>query len=95
MELGIGVGDGSRRSLGDDRHCIAAAQDQELVSGVKTGKSVHITDPGPTDKHPDAANPDISVLPLTDAGGLPTFKYPFSLKNKRIYEGGWSREVTV
>jgi hypothetical protein len=51
--------------------------------------------PGPTDKRLDAANPDISVLPLTDAGGLPTFKYPFSLKNKRIYEGGWSREVTV
>jgi hypothetical protein len=65
------------------------------VPGVKTGKSAHITDPGLIDKHLDAANPDISVPPLTDAGGLPTFKYPFSLKNKRIYEGGWSREVTV
>jgi hypothetical protein len=47
------------------------------VPGVKAGKSTHITDPGPTDKHLDAANPDISVPPLTDAGGLPTFKYPF------------------
>ena len=26
----------------------------------KTGKSGHITDPGPTDKHMDSANPDIS-----------------------------------
>jgi|SRR6185503_18594366 len=26
---------------------------------------------------------------------VPTFKYPFSLANKRDYEGGWSREVTV
>jgi oxalate decarboxylase len=24
-----------------------------------------------------------------------TFKYPFSLANKRVYEGGWSREVTL
>jgi oxalate decarboxylase len=24
-----------------------------------------------------------------------TFKYPFSLANKRVYEGGWSREITV
>jgi oxalate decarboxylase len=23
------------------------------------------------------------------------FKYPFSFANKRTYEGGWSREVTV
>ena len=71
------------------------ASAQELVPGVKTGKSTYITDPGPTDKQLDAANPDISVPPPTDAGGLPTFKYPFSLSNRRVYEGGWSREVTV
>jgi oxalate decarboxylase len=23
------------------------------------------------------------------------FKYPFSFAHKRVYEGGWSREVTV
>ena len=45
------------------------ASAQELVPGVKTGKSTHITDPGPTDKHLDAADPDISVPPPTDAGG--------------------------
>jgi oxalate decarboxylase len=34
--------------------------------------------------------------PATDSKSLvPTFKYPFSLANKRVYEGGWSREVTV
>src|SRR3989449_4205421 len=34
--------------------------------------------------------------PGTDSKSLvPTFKYPFSLANKRVYEGGWSREVTV
>jgi hypothetical protein len=52
------------------------ASAQELVPGVKTGKSTHITDPGPTDKQLDAANPDVNVPPLTDGGGLPTFKYP-------------------
>jgi hypothetical protein len=61
------------------------ASAQELVPGVKTGKSTYITDPGPTDKQLDAANPDISVPPPTDAGGLPTFKYPFSFNNRRVY----------
>jgi oxalate decarboxylase len=74
---------------------VAAGQEQELVSGVKTGKSTHMTDPGPTDKVLDMVNPDISVPPPTDAGGSPTFKYPFSFSNRRVYQGGWSREVTV
>src|SRR5690348_1388414 len=71
---------------------IASAQSSEKVS---TGRSTRITDPGPTDKSLDTANPDISVPPLTDSGGVPTFKYPFSLSNRRTFEGGWSREVTV
>ncbi|MGB8988987.1 MAG: cupin domain-containing protein [Candidatus Sulfotelmatobacter sp.] len=74
---------------------IAAGQEQELMPGVKTGKSTHMTDPGPTDKALDTVNPDISVPPPTDAGGSPTFKYPFSFSNRRVYQGGWSREVTV
>ena len=41
-------------------------------------------------------NPDSAWPPDTDSKSLvPTFKYPFSLANKRTYEGGWSREVTV
>ena len=70
----------------------ASAQSSEKVS---TGRSARITDPGPTNHSLDSANPDISVPPLTDSGGVPTFKYPFSLANRRTFEGGWSREVTV
>src|SRR5947208_10867181 len=34
--------------------------------------------------------------PATDSKSLvQAFKYPFSFANKRTYEGGWSREVTV
>ncbi len=68
-----------------------AAQQQE----VKTGRAATLTDPGPTDKALDAANPDTNLPPVSDTGGLPTFKYPFSLANKRVFTGGWSREVTV
>src|SRR5579884_3370704 len=54
----------------------ASAQSSEKVS---TGRTTRISDPGPTNKSLDSANPDISVPPLTDSGGVPTFKYPFSL----------------
>ena len=53
-------------------------------------------DPGPGNPGGDAQNPDSAWPPGTDSKSLvPTFKYPFSLANKRTYEGGWSREVTV
>jgi len=63
--------------------------------GVKTGRAATLTDPGPTDKALDKANPDTNIPLLSDAGGVPTFKYPFSLSNKRVFAGGWSREVTA
>jgi oxalate decarboxylase len=72
-----------------------AATAQSSTTGVRTGRTANLSDPGPTDKPLDAANADSNVPPLTDAGGVATFKYPFSLSNKRVYEGGWSREVTV
>jgi len=54
------------------------------------------SDPGPGNPTLDAQNPDSMWPPGTDSKSLvPTFKYPFSLANKRVYEGGWSREVTV
>src|SRR5271169_6073421 len=54
------------------------------------------SDPGPTNSGLDAQNPDSMWPPSTDSKSLvPTFKYPFSFANKRVYEGGWSREVTV
>lgn len=72
-----------------------AANAQSATPGVRTGRTTSQTDPGPTDKLLDAANPDSDVPPLADAGSVPSFKYPFSLSNKRVYEGGSSREVTV
>jgi oxalate decarboxylase len=54
------------------------------------------SDPGPGNPPFDSQNPDSMWPPGTDSKSLvPTFKDPFSLANKRVYEGGWSREVTV
>ena len=50
---------------------------------------------GPGNPAIDAQNPDSFLPPPTDAGGVPTFKYPFGIAHKRMQEGGWSREVTV
>jgi oxalate decarboxylase len=56
----------------------------------------HPTDPGPANKSLDGQNPDSMWPPGTDSKSLvQNFKYPFSFANKRVYEGGWSREVTV
>src|SRR6266404_5731191 len=71
------------------------AMSQSSTAGVRTGRTKSLTDPGPTDRPLDGANPDSNVPPLTDAGGVASFKYPFSFANKRVYEGGWSREVTI
>jgi oxalate decarboxylase len=71
----------------------AAAQDQN----PKPTKNDRIaTDPGPVNSSLDAQNPDSTWPPSTDSKSLvQTFKYPFSFANKRTYDGGWSREVTV
>jgi oxalate decarboxylase len=54
------------------------------------------TDPGPRNPDLDAQNRDSTWPPATDSKSLvQNFKYPFSFANKRTYEGGWSREVTV
>lgn len=54
------------------------------------------SDPGPSNSELDAQNADSMWPPSTDSKTLvQNFKYPFSLANKRVYEGGWSREVTV
>ena len=53
------------------------------------------SDPGPTNAALDAANPSANHPVPTDAGGVQTFKYPFSFAHKRFQEGGWSREVTI
>ena len=66
----------------------AAGQDTK----AKGGKVA--SDPGPTNPAMDATNMDSYIPPSTDAGGVQTFKYPFSISHKRQHEGGWSREVT-
>jgi len=68
------------------------------AAGVLAAKASDrgMTDPGPGNSGLDAQNPDSMWPPGTDSKSLvQTFKYPFSLANKRVYEGGWSREVTV
>ncbi len=52
-------------------------------------------DPGPRNVELDRHNPSAMLPPVTDAGALPQFKYPFSMAHKRLYDGGWSHEVTV
>ena len=76
--------------LGPDR---AAAEKQNSAKYASTDRSG--SDPGPTNAALDAANPSSSHPVPTDAGGVQTFKYPFSFAHKRFQEGGWSREVTI
>ena len=73
-----------------------AGQDQnqdQKVYPTKGDKSASA--PGPGNYPLDSQNPDSFLPPPTDAGGVPTFKYPFGISHKRMQEGGWSREVTV
>jgi oxalate decarboxylase len=63
-------------------------------AGDKPKSDRSASDPGPTNAALDAANPDSNSPVPTDAGGVQTFKYPFSFAHKRLHEGGWSREVT-
>jgi oxalate decarboxylase len=84
----------SRRGfLGMGAAAIAAAGMAPALSSAEAAPTP--TDPGPKNPSLDAQNPDALMPPITDSGGVPTFKYPFSFSNKRVYDGGWSREVTV
>src|ERR1700730_14620583 len=70
------------------------AQEGQQAGNGRTDRSA--SDPGPANNGLDPQNPDSLWPPPTDSKSLvPTFKYPFSFANKRSYEGGWSREVTV
>jgi oxalate decarboxylase len=53
------------------------------------------SDPGPVNPELDRHNPSAIFPPVTDAGAVPQFKYSFSMAHKRLYDGGWSHEVTV
>jgi oxalate decarboxylase len=59
------------------------------------GSDRSTSDPGPGNAPLETQNPSAVNPPPTDAGSVQTFKYPFGFANKRLHEGGWSREVTV
>jgi len=81
-----------RRFLGVGAAALAAAG--MAVPALAADRSR--TDPGPANQGLDNQNPDSIWPPNTDSKSLvQNFKYPFSFANKRAYEGGWSREVTV
>ena len=71
----------------------------EHVSGngktVRTGRTDRITTPAPGNQQLEIHNPSSRVPPLSDRGGFPPFKYPFAFAHKRVFHGGWSREVTI
>jgi oxalate decarboxylase len=70
-----------------------AATQQAQSEKARTDRSA--STPIQTNPQLDAQNPDSLRPPVSDAGGVQTFKYPFALAHKRLHEGGWSREVTV
>lgn len=72
---------------------VASAVGQEESKKVPGGRSTSSV--GPTNPELDSQNPDSIIPPASDAGSVQVFKYPFSLADKRLHDGGWSREVTV
>ena len=81
-----------RGFLGTAAAAIGSFAALQKVAGADRSKS----DPGPSNSVLDGQNPDSIWPPSTDSKSLvQNFKYPFSFANKRTYEGGWSREVTV
>src|SRR6202045_2882237 len=91
----IGIGSAALATVAGSL-AVSGAMAQESQQTHKTQTDRSATDPGPANMALDTQNPDSTWPPGTDSKSLiPTFKYPFSLANKRAYEGGWSREVTV
>ena len=88
----------TRRSfIGKTAVAIGSFAVLQKVAGAEVAASGRSkSDPGPANPMLDGQNPDSIWPPATDSKSLvQNFKYPFSFANKRIYEGGWSREVTV
>ena len=82
----------TRRSFIGTTAALAGVTALQKVVGADRSMS----DPGPANPTLDGQNPDSMWPPNTDSKSLvQNFKYPFSFANKRTYEGGWSREVTV
>jgi len=81
-----------RNFIGTAAAAIGSFAALQKVVGADRSRS----DPGPANRPLDGQSPDSVWPPSTDSKSLvQNFKYPFSFANKRTYEGGWSREVTV
>jgi len=81
-----------RNFIGKTAIAISSIAALQKVAGADQSRS----DPGPANLGLDGQDPDSIWPPATDSKSLvQNFKYPFSFANKRLYEGGWSREVTV
>ena len=81
-----------RNFIGTAAAAVGSFAALQKVVGADPSKS----DPGPANHELDGQNPDSMWPPATDSKSLVrNFKYPFSFANKRVYEGGWSREVTI
>ena len=90
----LGVGSAALAAVG--ALSIGGVSAQEQTAGSRGVSDKSRSDPGPANSTVDAQNLDSTWPPATDSKSLvPTFKYPFSMANKRLYKGGWSREVTV
>ena len=71
----------------------ADAQNTPLRSAIHSLENEKET--GPKNTVLDEQNASSNWSPVTDAGGQPPFKYPFSFSHKRIEDGGWTRQITV
>src|SRR5260370_6073995 len=83
----------TRRSfIGTAAAAVGSFAAVEKVRGAARSKGSPVpANPGLAGQNPDSIWP-----PATDSKSLvQNFKYPFSFANKRTYEGGWSREVTI
>ena len=81
-----------RNFIGTAAAAVGSLAVLQKVAGADRSRS----DPGPANAGLDGQNPDSIWPPATDSKSLvQNFKYPFSFANKRTYQGGWSREVTV
>src|SRR6059058_2489378 len=81
-----------RNFIGTAAAAVGSLAVLQKVAGADRSRS----DPGPANAGLDGQNPDSIWPPASDSKSLvQNFKYPFSFANKRTYEGGWSREVTV
>ena len=92
-----------RRFLGKSSAALVAAAGLPLVAEAQQTKDqsrenhhgVNEEQPGPRNPVLDQGEPASVFPPMTDSGGQPPFKYPFSFAHKRVEAGGWTRQVTV